>query len=392
MNLVLDNRTQAIVQIVVSIMLCIVMWAAWRTQKTFPGFGRWTMSKIPLAAGWLLLSLRGMIPDWASIVAANMLLVVSPILLYEGIRQFRGKPHQNMLHYGVLVLFTGSFSLFTFVEPNFNARLALLSACLVLIFTRCIIELVADVPPELRSSYWFTAAMFGAFELVLILRLITISSLPALSDPFSADIWQNLLSLANIVFPIGGTFGFFMMTNDRLTMELRMAERGMYKVARTDFLTGTLNRRAFTEMGMIEYERARRYRHSLAFLLIDLDHFKAFNDKYGHLNGDVMLKKVVTTLQENLRTVDILARWGGEEFAIFLPETDEAGCLQAAEKLQNAISNLSIPTTEMSMQITISIGCTILAQDDESLTPVFLRADEALYQAKQRGRNCVCIL
>ena len=392
MNLFLDNRTQAVVQIVVSIMLFIIMWTAWRTQKTYLGFGRWTVAKIPHAIGWLLISMRGLIPDWASIIVANALILLSPILVYEGIRQFREKPHQDMFHYGMMILFVGSFSFFTFAQPNLNARFAILCVCLILIFTRCIVELVVDVPRELRSSHWFTAAMFAAFELVVLLRLITIPSLPALASPFHADIWQNILFLANIVLPMGRTFGFFMMTNARLTMELRMAEREMHKMASTDFLTGVLNRRAFTEMGRIEFERARRHRHSLAFLFVDLDHFKVFNDKYGHLDGDVMLQKVVTTLHENLRAVDILARWGGEEFAIFLPETSHAGCLQVAEKLRTAISTLPVPCEEEFTPTTISIGCTILTQDDESLDPVFLRADHALYQAKQHGRNRVFIL
>ncbi|MDD2922962.1 MAG: diguanylate cyclase [Anaerolineales bacterium] len=392
MNFSLDNRTQAVVQIAVSIMLCVVMWTAWRTQKTFPGFGRWTVSKIPHAIGWLLLSLRGSIPDWASIIVANALILTSPILLYEGIRQFRGKPHQDMLHYGVMVLFIGLFSFFTFARPSMNARLAILSICLILVFTRCIVNLIVAVPRELRSSHWFTAAMFSVFDLVMILRLITMISLPALPNPFNADIWQQALFLATIVLPIGGTFGFFMMTNDRLTMELRAAEKEMHQMAMTDFLTGAFNRRAFTEMGMIEYERSRRYGRPLAFLFIDLDHFKIFNDKYGHLGGDVMLQKVVAALHENLRAVDILARWGGEEFAIFLPETSQAGCLQVAEKLRNTISDLSVSFEGEHMKVTVSIGCTIWRQNGESLDAVFSRADGALYQAKQQGRNRVLLI
>ena len=108
MNFILDNRTQTVVQVAVSSMLCVVMLVAWRTQKTYPGFGRWTASKIPHALGWLLISLRGLIPDWASVFVANGLLFLAPVLLYEGIRQFRGKPHHDVLHYALMALLLGT--------------------------------------------------------------------------------------------------------------------------------------------------------------------------------------------------------------------------------------------------------------------------------------------
>ena len=105
-----------------------------------------------------------------------------------------------------------------------------------------------------------------------------------------------------------------------------------------------------------------------------------------------MLQKIVEVLHENLRVSDILARWGGDEFAIFLPETSHAECLEVAEKLRTAIADLSLPFDEKYTKITISIGCTIWTQHDESLDMLFLRADNALYQSKQRGRNCVQLL
>ena len=390
--LLLDNRTQTVVQVVVSIMLCIVMAVAWRTQKTYPGFGRWTASKLPHALGWLLVGLRGLIPDWASVFVANGLLFLAPLLLYEGIRQFRGKPHHSRLHYALMVVLLGVFVYCTWLHPNVNVRLLTIAAFTALVITRCAYALVVDVPRELRPSFWFTAIMFGVYDLVLLLRLATAASLPSLPGPFSADMWQSLVFLATIVMPIGWTFGFFMMTNERLTIELRQAELGLRAMAATDSLTGTLNRRAFLETSARELERGRRNGQSMLLLIFDIDHFKEYNDTYGHQAGDEILCKIVSACRLTLRAVDVLARWGGDEFVILLPDTDQPGGLFVAEKIRRAIAELSLPPGNATGQAytTISVGGALWLPAEES-EAVLRRADQALYQAKERGRNCAVI-
>jgi len=390
MNLLLDNRTQDVVQVAVSIMLFIVMGIAWRTQKTYPGFGRWTASKLPHALGWLLVGLRGLIPDWASVVVANGLLFLAPVLLYEGIRQFRGKPHHSVLNYLLLALLLGVFIYFTLLHPNVNARVLTITVFTALVIGQSAYSLFLDVPSELRPSFWFTALIFGLYDLVLILRVATAASMPALLSPFSADMWQSLVFLATIVMPIGWTFGFFMMTNDRLTLELRQAELGLREMAATDFLTGALNRRAFLEMSQRELERARRNEQSLLMLIFDIDYFKEYNDNYGHIAGDDMLCSIVATCRINLRAVDVLSRWGGDEFVILLPDTDQAGGLNVAEKLRCAVADLCGSAVTGQAHTTISIGGA-LWMPGEDREEVLRRADNALYQAKERGRNCVVI-
>jgi diguanylate cyclase (GGDEF)-like protein len=390
MNLLLDNRTQDVVQVAVSIMLCIVMLIAWRTQKTYPGFGRWTASKLPHALGWLLVGLRGVIPDWASVFVANGLLFLAPLLLYEGIRQFRGKPHHSILHYVLMGFLLAAFIYFTWLHPDVNARLLVITICTALVIGRCAYALFVDVPPELRPAFWFTAVMFGLYDVVLVLRVVTAASLPALQTPFNADVWQSLLFLATIVMPIGWTFGFFMMTNTRLTLELGQAEQELREMAATDFLTGALNRRAFLETSQRELERARRTGQSLLLLIFDIDHFKEYNDANGHLAGDDMLCKIVATCRANLRAVDLMSRWGGDEFVILLPDTDQAGGLIVAEKLRRAVAYLSGQVDSSQSRTTISVGGS-LWQPGEDGEAALRRADIALYQAKERGRNCVVV-
>ena len=184
MPLSLDNRTQILIQVAVSITLFVVMWVAWRTQRTYPGFGRWTASKLPNALGWLLVSLRGAIPDWASVFVANMALILAPLLIFGGIRQFHGKSPRDWPNYGVAALLAAGFIYFTWVQPSVNARILIITLCTLVIIVRCVIDLFVNVEPNLRPSHWFTAAMFALFALILILRAVTSAWLPQLTDPF----------------------------------------------------------------------------------------------------------------------------------------------------------------------------------------------------------------
>jgi diguanylate cyclase (GGDEF)-like protein len=398
MPLTLDNRTQIIVQVALSITLYLVMLVAWRTQRTYPGFGRWTSSKLPNALGWLLVSLRGLIPDFASVLVANIALFIAPVLIFEGVRQFRGKKTFDWLNYGLLGLLAVGFIYFTWLQPSVNARIMVITLCTLVVILRCAGELFVAAKGKLRPSYWFTAAMFGLYGLVLILRVLTASSLPTLSNPFEVDFWQSLLFMATNVLPVAWTFGFFMMTNARLTMELHKAESDMRELAMTDYLTGAYNRRSFDEFGRREFARAYRNGSPLALLIFDIDHFKSFNDAYGHLAGDELLCELVAACRKQLRQVDLLARWGGEEFAVLLPDTGREGCLSVAERLRQTVAKLTVPADPAlpavsgePAHVTISVGGALWTNEDQNLVALLRRADLALYQAKRRGRDCVVI-
>jgi diguanylate cyclase (GGDEF)-like protein len=157
----------------------------------------------------------------------------------------------------------------------------------------------------------------------------------------------------------------------------------------TDSLTGIHNRRALDERLRIEFERAQRYKLDLSFLMIDVDRFKQFNDRFGHPAGDEMLRQVASTLQNNARAVDFVARYGGEEFSVILPDTGREAALAIAERIRSLVSALSAPTP-----VTVSIGISSLpgAVTDVVRMPdpqaLVTAADGALYQAKKAGRNC----
>jgi diguanylate cyclase (GGDEF)-like protein len=159
------------------------------------------------------------------------------------------------------------------------------------------------------------------------------------------------------------------------------------RLATTDSLTGAFNRRHFLELAAKEMARMRRYRHSVSCLMLDIDHFKQVNDRFGHDVGDRAIIATVEMARKALRTEDVFGRLGGEEFAAMLPMTAIDKAEQVAERLRIAISVIRIPTPQGELAFTVSIGLVEVAPEGESFEQALKRADEALYQAKHLGRN-----
>ncbi|HEX9017587.1 MAG TPA: histidine kinase N-terminal 7TM domain-containing protein [Anaerolineaceae bacterium] len=163
----------------------------------------------------------------------------------------------------------------------------------------------------------------------------------------------------------------------------------MKQMAITDSVTGLFTRRHFTSLGRSEVERALRYDRRLSVFMVDIDHFKRVNDSYGHNIGDQVLKTVAQTCRQALRQTDIIGRWGGEEFAIVLPEADRDGAAMIAERIRRMMADKSITVGQVKLGVTVSIGVAILEGGASSLEILIDSADRAMYQAKQRGRNQV---
>jgi diguanylate cyclase (GGDEF)-like protein len=144
-------------------------------------------------------------------------------------------------------------------------------------------------------------------------------------------------------------------------------------------------------MGNREINRAIRFNRSLAAIFLDIDHFKVVNDTYGHPIGDLVLRELADRLKENLRKIDLLGRYGGEEFVIILPETDTECALDVAERLRKIVEQTPFTPDDLSLWITISQGVSILNKENQDLKTLIKQADEATYQSKEAGRNLVTL-
>lgn len=171
--------------------------------------------------------------------------------------------------------------------------------------------------------------------------------------------------------------------------ERKRLEEQLRQQATTDDLTGVANRRRFLELAQTETSRALRYRHPLALALIDIDHFKKINDTYGHAAGDQALLALAEICRTNIRAIDVFARFGGDEFAVLLPETSREEAAEVMQRVGLAVAARPADLDCGPVAITISAGIAGLASGEDSLDALLRRADQALYQAKEAGRNRV---
>jgi len=167
--------------------------------------------------------------------------------------------------------------------------------------------------------------------------------------------------------------------------------REVERLSLTDPLTGLRNRRGFTDDARRNVDIAIRHKHPLSVLMLDTDHFKGVNDTYGHATGDKVLAGIALVCRELMRTTDLLARFGGEEFCFLFPETTAENALLMAERLRVAISAVRFEAEAQSFSVTVSIGISECLAAEDSLENLLARSDEALYQAKDTGRNRVVI-
>jgi diguanylate cyclase (GGDEF)-like protein len=174
-----------------------------------------------------------------------------------------------------------------------------------------------------------------------------------------------------------------------LTLELEAAREAAERQARTDELTEMRNRRAFQELGEIAFAQAARYGDALALISLDIDHFKRVNDTWGHATGDETLRLVALIIQRTLRTSDIAARIGGEEFAILLPRATPMQAIAMAERLRAAMEKAPLYHDNGEIHFTASFGVAVRGPETDTLDRLLAEADKALYEAKEGGRNRV---
>ncbi|MGD0961340.1 MAG: diguanylate cyclase [Methylomonas sp.] len=234
------------------------------------------------------------------------------------------------------------------------------------------------------------------------------SRLPDWLMPVTAgSVFVILLCLAVAVYSISMNQNLVIVRadlrakNDRLQQEveelraletnLRQSEMQYQNLAHIDYLTGLSNRRFFMEQAEAEFTRILRYGGMVSLLMLDLDHFKVINDKYGHQSGDRVLQLFSSVCKSALRDVDVIGRLGGEEFAILLPETAVKEAYEVAERIRLLLAGASVKLDDnIDIRFTVSIGVASLSGASVNLNKLFIEADQALYRAKAEGRNRVC--
>ena len=190
--------------------------------------------------------------------------------------------------------------------------------------------------------------------------------------------------------PLQTEEGLFVSSAIRDISERKEMERKLREEAQTDALTGAATRRHFRELAQRELARARRHGGAVSLVAIDVDHFKAINDGYGHATGDLVLQALARSCQRLMREEDVLGRLGGDEFSLLLPDTGHFMAINVAERMRTAIARAEVPTGGAApLRFTASLGVTASMPEDAGIDDLLMRADKALYSAKRDGRNTV---
>jgi diguanylate cyclase (GGDEF)-like protein len=338
----------------------------------------WGRAFLTIIIGWGLIGLRGLISPFFSIVIASVLLHFGVAELYQSLRLFDGQsPYRRYTNLLVLAT-TLLIIIFFYLAENLIIRMIISSLVLMALFGLAawkIIHCPSGSPSTMRR---LVGLGFGLMLVIYLIRIIFI-----LRFPESFPVILTNTPLQTFVFG-GSSLGFSIITFGYLLMCSNHFNNQLKRLAATDPLTGLYNRRAFTDQAVREINRAGRSGEMPAIFLIDVDDFKAINDRFGHGAGDEALCTISNHLRQALRSHDIIGRFGGDEFVALLPGTDHQEAVKIAERLSETIRKTPFLIEGTTTFLSVSVGLAVAEKERLDFNDLFHKADQSLYEAKRR--------
>jgi len=345
---------------------------------------------------------------YGSALVSDLLILLSLVMLHLGILEMRQEPSRIPRTGTVLLAIDAASSLVLhYAHMGGGYRVAMLCLLIAVQLILTMAMLLGGAKPGVRAPAWFMAILLG---MLIAINMFRSAVMFWMGRSLSRDAGAALDSFTYVAFvatAMGLAFGFFWMTSAELTTELE-------QLANTDPLTRIYNRRIFRRWCEREMAASHASGAPFSMLMIDLDHFKQVNDRYGHQFGDVVLCAAVERMQDAVRGIDVLGRWGGEEFMVMLPGASAESALVVAERVRSNIERLRVPRIESTAKqgeavqgesrpiasrpdgeyvcVTVSLGVTSYTGEKDDLEAMFHRTDGALYRAKESGRNRVIAL
>lgn len=377
----LDVNTLFMVTIYVEAILGLLLLFAWVQNTQIHAVAWWGFAHLLRAASVTLFGMYGQAPELITIDLANAMLFTAFAVTWTGARVFDGRPVEP------IYLVTGAVvwllvSRLPVLHDAIDAR-ALIASGIIAAYTWLTAYEFWRGRSEKLVSRWPAIFMLFAHGALFLLRTPLVALLPGSpSNHVYSSVWLTVLSFEALLFTISIAFILLAMAKERTELRHRTA-------AMVDPLTGIANRRAFLHDAQQLGKRHSATPRSTAVLLIDLDHFKSVNDRFGHALGDKVLEIFTEAARRSVRASDVIGRLGGEEFAAVLTDTGRDRALAVAERIRESFAKSALEVDGRPVSATVSIGLACCQETSFDVAELLAQADQALYFAKENGRNRV---
>lgn len=342
----------------------------------------WRIATLLQAGGVVLLAVQEYLPPWFVLPIGNLMILLGLTGYWYALRQFYGLP--GRAHMLLPTLFgTAAVTWYAVVDPDLSMRISAASLAWVYVLMASALTL-RNARNDRAMSRRVLASVFLVVSVFMLARFLYFLTSTDVSGTLldSSNHWNVLTPMVAAILPVIGTTGFLLLCSDRIRRDWEHA-------ASTDYLTGLANRRTLANQGEQRLRRACLRGEALALAVIDIDHFKSINDRFGHDIGDQVLRQVADRIAQACTPADLAARQGGEEFALLLGVRDLDSARQRAETLRAVVAAEPLAPNGQPIAVSVSIGLALAKPEDETLDQLLRRADHALYAAKAAGRNRV---
>ena len=352
-----------------------------------PAAKDWRIGTLLIAGGCILVAIQDMAPLWLVLPLGNGWLMLGVALYWRALRRFDGRAETLWIFLPTALAIVG-VTWFTVVTPDFTARVILVSLTWVSTLLGAMTGLYRGRHHQHEVSRSALIGILLVTAAFLVWRAVYFAAgmQNATSILEAGTLINALTPLSAAVLPVIGTTAFLVLCSERLRAEWERA-------ATIDFLTNLPNRRTISSTGITRFNAAQRSGSTFAAAVVDIDHFKSVNDRFGHDVGDLALQHVASVLANNCRGPNMVGRQGGEEFVALLETGTTEEALVAAERMRSALEAQPLQLNDASLPkqlpLTVSIGVGQIAVTDRNFDDVLRRADKALYAAKESGRNRV---
>ncbi len=378
----LDLRTMVAMLVLTTFLAGIGVLCMPVAQERRAAVARWGLANLIMALSWCLMALRGQIPLWPSLVLSNTGLFLAMLLQYQALGRLLGYTTRDRQHWLAVAAFFTGIVLLLELNATFNQRLLLVSFGIGTVIAMTLYRLWQNRNPHLRSMRIMLLLCYGIAGATALARgLYAATHLHEPTQLFTVSLPQLLLYLGYYFSVVGNGTAFLLLLSG-------LAYEDLLEQSNHDVLTGVRNRRSFMEAAEHDMAQAERHGLSYALLMLDLDHFKRINDQHGHRAGDAALQLFGQILQNSVRQVDLVGRYGGEEFCVLLVGASLEEAQESAERIRQLTQVSPVWIDGQLIHITVSVGIAGATAGHYRTLPALLEAaDQALYEAKRDGRN-----